>query len=167
MIQDNPADWSQGFHGSEHPETARLRVEKDYIEQMIALKRETMDRSYAYLTGLLDKAKEELGHARSGGQSAEHRRLALRQHVDEIAAYLRGHSMKVDLPETYSAETNPALKGHYMLEAVPRYFGQVQCELDQWYDSHLIALFDEMVVLTRLKPKSPPNPARQPVQPQV
>ncbi|MEQ1494695.1 MAG: hypothetical protein ABL912_02895 [Novosphingobium sp.] len=164
MIQDNPANWSHGFQGSEHPETARLRVEKDYIERMVSLKRETMDRTYAYLCGLLDKAKEELGHARSGGSSGDHRRQALRQHVDEIAAYLQGNDLKVDLPPTYSAETHPALKTHYILEEVPQFFGKVQCVLDQWYDSHLIALYDEMVVLTRLKPKSAANPMRQPAQ---
>ena len=46
MIQDNPANWSQGFWGSEHPQTAALRVKKDYVDKMISLKRENMDRVY-------------------------------------------------------------------------------------------------------------------------
>ena len=72
MIQQNPKDWQQGFWGSEHPETAALRVQKDYVDTMIALKRENMDRVYLYLTSLLDKAKEELGLARSELHSIVH-----------------------------------------------------------------------------------------------
>lgn len=153
MIQDNPANWSQGFHGSEHPQTAALRVKKDYVDTMIALKRENMDRVYAYLMGLLDKAKEELGHARSG--SNDLRRAALRQHVDEIAAYLKGQALDVAPPSRYGDDAAPALRGTYVLDEVAGFFGRVKCVLDQWYDSHLIALYDEMVTLMNLK-KPPP-----------
>ena len=99
MIQENSSSWSQGFWGSEHPQTAALRVKKDYVDKMIALKRENMDRVYEYLTGLLDKAKEELHHARSG--SNDLRRAALRQHVDEIIAYLKGQALDVVAPGRY------------------------------------------------------------------
>ncbi len=153
MIQDNPSNWSQGFWGSEHPQTAALRVKKDYVDTMIALKRENMDRVYAYLMGLLEKAKEELGHARSG--SNDLRRAALRQHVDEIAAYLKGQALDVAPPSRYGDDAAPGLRGTYVLDEVAGFFGRVKCVLDQWYDSHLIALYDEMVTLMNLK-KPPP-----------
>jgi hypothetical protein len=153
MIQENSSSWSQGFWGSEHPQTAALRVKKDYVDKMIALKRENMDRVYEYLTGLLDKAKEELHHARSG--SNDLRRAALRQHVDEIIAYLKGQALDVVAPGRYDDSASPALRGTYVLDEVSGFFGRVKCVLDQWYDSHLIALYDEMVTLMNLK-KPPP-----------
>lgn len=152
MIQQDPAAWNQGFQGSEHPDTARIRVRKEYVETMIALKRENMDRVYGYLTGLLDKAKEELALAR--GSSADNRRAALRQHVDEIIAYLKGQALEVTLPQLYSESAGAAYAGSYVLEEIPPFFGQVKCVLDQWYDSHLIEVYDEMVGLVNLK-KSP------------
>ena len=151
MIQDQPSNWDAGFHGSEHPKTASIRVRKEYVEKMIALKRENMDHVYAYLTELLDKAKEELGHCRSGGSSGDHRRLALRQHVDEIAAYMKGQGLDIPLPSTYGEEAGAALAEHYRLEEVPPFFGRVKCTLDQWFDSHLIAVYDEMLTLVSLK----------------
>lgn len=160
MIQDNPKDWSQGFWGSEHPETAALRVQKDYVDTMISLKRENMDRIYGYINALLDKAKEELGHARSGGSSGDHRRMALKQHVDEIAAYLKGQALDVQLPRTYGEAGGANLAQHYVLEDVPAFFGRVKCVLDQWYDSHLLAVYDEVVILVRPKGSGPAsNPA--------
>ena len=147
MIQQNPKDWSQGFWGSEHPETAALRVQKDYVDTMIALKRENMDRIYTYINALIDKGKEELGHARSGGSSGDHRRMALRQHVDEIAAYLKGQALDIQMPRTYGEAGGAALRDHYVLEDVPAFFGRVKCVLDQWYDSHLLAVYDEVVIL--------------------
>ncbi|MCC6926533.1 hypothetical protein [Novosphingobium sp.] len=151
MIQQNPKDWSQGFWGSEHPETAALRVQKDYVDTMISLKRENMDRIYAYINTLIEKAKEELGHARSGGSSGDHRRMALKQHVDEIAAYLKGQALDVQLPNTYGERGGANLGHHYVLEDVPAFFGRVKCVIDQWYDSHLLAVYDEVVIL--VKPK--------------
>ncbi len=150
MIQDNPRQWSQGNWGSEHPDTARIRVEKEYVDTMVALKRENMDRIAAYLDALIEKAKEELGHARAG--SAEHRKQATRQHIDEIIAYLKGQSLDVAPP----AEAH----GAYVLDDVSQFFGRVRCVLDQWYDSHLIALYDEMLVLVKLKGEAK---VRQPV----
>lgn len=149
MIQENPAAWSQGFHGSEHPETAALRVQKDYVETMIALKRENMDRIFAYLTGVMDKAKEELQHAR--GAQADHRRAALRQHVDEIVAYLKGQALDITAPSLYGPEAGASFVGTYNLDEIATFFGRVKCVLDQWYDSHLIAVYDEMVTLVNLK----------------
>lgn len=156
MIHDNPARWNQGFQGSEHPETARLRVEKDFIDAMIALKRENMDRVYAYLNSLLDKAKDELQHAR--GVNNDHRRAALRQHIDEILAYLKAQSLEIESPPVYGENVSASFRGHYILEEVATFFGTVKCVLDQWYDSHLIAVYDEMVTLVNLKPQ--PKPGR-------
>lgn len=155
MIQQNPKEFSQGFWGSEHPDTAALRVQKDYVDTMVSLKRENMDRIYTYLTGLIDKAKEELGLARSGGQSADGRRFALKQHVDEIAAYLKAQALEVELPRTHHVQEGGAASGHYVLEDVPPFFGRVKCVLDQWYDSHLLALYDEVLMLVKPKGAKP------------
>lgn len=149
MIQENPVKWSQGFHGSEHPDTAALRVQKDYVDTMIALKRENMDRVFLYLTGMMDKAKEEMQHAR--GAQADHRRAALRGHIDEIVAYLKGQALEIAPPSVYGAEAGPGFRGTYNLDEISGFFGQVKCVLDQWYDSHLIAVYDEMVTLVNLK----------------
>ena len=116
---------------------------------------ENMDRIYVYLTGLIDKAKEELGMARSGGQSADSRRHALKQHVDEIAAYLKAQALQVDLPRTYPQQEGSAAGGHYVLEDVPAFFGRVKCVLDQWYDSHLLSLYDEVLMLVKPKGAKP------------
>lgn len=155
MIQHNPKEFSQGFWGSEHPETAALRVQKDYVDTMVALKRENMDRIYVYLNGLIEKAKEELGMARSGGQSADGRRMALKQHVDEIAAYLKAQALVVELPRMHNPQDGGGSSGHYVLEDVPPFFGRVRCVLDQWYDSHLLALYDEVLMLVKPKGAKP------------
>lgn len=159
MIQPNQKEFSQGFWGSEHPETAALRVQKDYVDTMISLKRENMDRIYSYINALLDKAKEELGHSRSGGSSGDGRRMALKQHVDEIAAYLKGQALDVQLPATYGERGGANLAHHYVLEDVPAFFGRVKCVLDQWYDSHLLAVYDEVVILVRPKGTNGSAPA--------
>ncbi|MEQ1498726.1 MAG: hypothetical protein ABL914_08675 [Novosphingobium sp.] len=155
MIQQNPKDWSQGFWGSEHPETAALRVQKDYVDTMVSLKRENMDRIYAYLTGLIEKAKDELALARGGGQSADGRRMALKQHVDEISAYLKAQALQVELPRTYPVPEGSNAPAHYVLEDVPLFFGRVKCVLDQWYDSHLLSLYDEVLMLVKPKGAKP------------
>ena len=154
MIQENPANWSQGFYGSEHPDTAALRVQKDYVDTMVALKRENMDRVYEYLTGLLEKAKEEAHHARAGNNEA--RRAAVRQNIDEIAAYLKGQSLDVALPAVHGPADGP-LAGGYVLDDVAGFFGRVKCVLDQWFDSHLMSVYDEIVILVNLK-KKPAQP---------
>lgn len=147
MIQDNPSSWGPGFYGSEHPETAALRVQKEYVDKMVSLKRENMDRVYEYLTGLMEKAKEELQHAR--GANNDHRRAALRQHIDEIGAYLKGQALNVTMPSIYPAES--PFRGTYNLDEVPGFMGEVKCVLDQWFDSHIIAVYDEMVTLVNMK----------------
>lgn len=149
MIQENPGNWAQGFAGSEHPETAAIRVQKEYVDTMIALKRENMDRVYLYLTGLIERAKEEMQHAR--GANNEHRRAALKQQIDEIVAYLKGQAIDLDPPALYGDEGGASFKGSYVLDEIPSFFGQVKCVLDQWYDSHLIAVYDEMVTLVTPK----------------
>ena len=159
MIQEDPTGWDRGFHGSEHPKTASIRVRKEYVEHMIALKRENMDHVYAYLTELLDKAKEELGHCRSGGSAGDHRRMALKQHVDEIAAYLHGQGLEVELPRTHTQAGDAVQGHHYLLDDVPAFFGRVKCVLDQWFDSHLIAVYDEMLTLVTLKSAARPKRA--------
>ena len=149
MIQENPVSWGQGFAGSEHPETAAIRVQKEYVDKMIALKRENMDRVYAYLTGLIERAKEEMQHAR--GANNEHRRSALKQQIDEIVAYLKGQAIDIAPPPLYGDEGGASFRGSYVLDDIPGFFGQVKCVLDQWYDSHLIAVYDEMVILVNPK----------------
>lgn len=141
--------WTQANWGSEHPATAKLRVEKEYVDRMIALKRENMDRIYEYLSSLLASAKEELGHARAGNN--DHRRAMLRQHVDEVVAYLKGQALEVTPPARQD-------NGMYVLDDVSAFFGRVKCVLDQWYDSHLIALYDEMIVLMKLRGRAAPAP---------
>lgn len=149
MIQENSVNWAQGFAGSEHPDTAAIRVQKDYVDMMVALKRENMDRVYAYLNGLIERAKEEMQHAR--GANNEHRRAALRQQIDETVAYLKGQALDVAPPAVYGENAGPAFKGTYVLDEVPGFFGRVKCVLDQWYDSHLIAVYDEIVILVNPK----------------
>ncbi|WP_374529975.1 hypothetical protein [Novosphingobium sp.] len=149
MVHENAVNWSQGFWGSEHPDTAALRVKKEYVDKMIALKRENMDRVYAYLTGLIEKAKEELQHAR--GSNADHRRFALRQQIDEIVAYLKGQALDVPAPSKYGPEAGSGYAGTYNLDEISDFFGRVKCVADQWFDSHLIAVYDEMVTLINLQ----------------
>lgn len=148
MIQDNPTNWGPGFYGSEHPDTARLRVKKEYVETMISLKRENMDRIFTYLNGLMDKGKEELTMARAGNN--EHRRAMLRQHVDEIIAYLKAQSLEVEPPAVHDSGQTA---GQYQLDEISGFFGRVRCVLDQWYDSHLMSVYDEIVILVNPKKK--------------
>jgi hypothetical protein len=148
VIQDNPNSWGPGFYGSEHPDTARLRVKKEYVETMISLKRENMDRIFDYLNGLMDKGKEELAMARTGNN--EHRRAMLRQHVDEIIAYLKGQSLDVEIPAVHD---DGPMQGQYQLDGISGFFGRVRCVLDQWYDSHLMSVYDEIVILVNPKKK--------------
>ena len=149
MIQHKPMDFGQAFWGSEHPDTARLRVQQDYVDKMIALKREHMARVSQYVDELMAKAKEELGHARSG--SNELRKIALAQHIDETVSYLCGQGIEIEAPETRAEGGRQS----YLLESVPAFFGRVRCVLDQWHASHMIELYDEMVTLVKLKKQVP------------
>jgi hypothetical protein len=148
-MQHKPIAFGQAFWGSEHPDTARLRVQQDYVDKMIALKRENMDRVSSYIDDLMAKAKEELGHARSG--SNELRKIAMAQHIEEIVAYLRGQGIEIQPP---AAEGTGARRS-FALDEVPAFFGRVRCVLDQWHGSHMIELYDEMVTLVKLKKQVP------------
>ena len=145
MIQNKPLEFGQAFWGSEHPDTARLRVQQDYVDKMIALKRENMDRVSHYIDDLLAKAKEELGHARSGAN--ELRKLAVAQHIEEICSYLKGQAIEIQPPAT----VGEGVRKTFVLDEVPAFFGRVRCVLDRWHDSHMIELYDEMVNLVKLK----------------
>src|SRR5688572_26546938 len=102
MKQDNPMTWSRDMPGSEHPETARLRLGKETIDQLTAIKRESMDNTYRYINELVGKAKEELAHARSA--SNDHRKILLAQHIDELIAYLKGHNFELATPRWAEGE---------------------------------------------------------------
>ena len=149
MIQHKPMDFGQAFWGSEHPDTARLRVQQDYVDKMIALQRENRDRVSQDVADLMAKAKEELGHARSG--SNELRKIALAQHIDETVSYLCGQGIEIEAPETRAEGGRQS----YLLESVPACFGRGRCVLDQWHASHMIELYDEMVTLVKLKKQVP------------
>ena len=98
---------------------------------------------------VMAKAKEELGHARSG--SNELRKIALAQHIDETVSYLCGQGIEIEAPETRAEGGRQS----YLLESVPAFFGRVRCVLDQWHASHMIELYDEMVTLVKLKKQVP------------
>lgn len=150
MIQENPKDWAQtAFQGSEHPDTARLRIRKDYVDKITALKRENIDNIYQYLTVLLEKAKEELQHCRSS--SNDHRRAMLRQHIDEVVAYLNGHNIGIKAPGRYDDTNSLFDKGMYILDEIPAFLGEVKCVIDQWHGNHLSKVHDEVAMIIDLK----------------
>ncbi len=80
----------------EHPDTARHRIQRDFIMAVSSLSRETVDRRYAHLVGLIERAKEELGHARAASNEA--RMAAMQQNIDELVAYVAGHGISAPLP---------------------------------------------------------------------
>ena len=125
MIQDNPTNWPVDLRGSEHPDTARLRLGKETIDQTLAIKRESMDNIYKYINDLVDKAKEELQHARSS--SNDHRKTLLAQHIDELVAYLAGHNLPLDPPKLENGGQGARI---YVLDDVSSFFGQVRCVVD-------------------------------------
>ena len=144
-----PLAWSGDFAGTEHPETARLRLQRDYIATVTALKRESADQTYAYLSGLLDKAKEELGHSRNTNN--DNRRAMLQQHIDELAAYVTGHGITVKLPNRYAPNPNETAQGFYVIDEIPAFFGEVKFLIDLWYDKHLAKVHDEVSALIGLR----------------
>jgi hypothetical protein len=153
--------WSADFAGSEHPDTARLRLQKGYIETITGLKRESLDLIYAYLQTLLDSAKEELAYARSA--SNDHRRALLQQHVDELIAYVAGHGMNPKLPTVYGDAKGAALANFYVLEEIPVFLGQVKFMIDLWYQQGLAKVHDEVAALIGLsKPAVPARPSTVP-----
>ena len=140
--------WGADLSGGEHPETARLRIEQGYVQSIAGLKRESLDNSYAYLSELIDKAKEELVHARSA--TNEVRRAALQQHLDELVAYSAGHGINVKPPNRNGSAGSQALANFYVLEEIPTFLGEIKFLIDLWHDQGLIKIHDEMLALTGL-----------------
>ena len=152
MKQDDPAKWIRENPSSEHPETARLRLGKDTIDQLAAIKRESMDNVYRYINELMEKAKEELGHARSA--SNDNRKVLLAQYIDEIVAYLKGHNIEVDPPRQHEREGDRAGPRLYVLDDVSGFFGQVRCILDQWLADHLDKVHKEIAIAHNLQERA-------------
>lgn len=146
MIQENSSHWTkdraQTGNGSELPDTVRLRIRQEQIAAITALKRENIDNIYNYLSGMIDKAKEELAHCRSS--SNEHRRALLRQHIDEIVAYLGGHNIGANPPARYDSKNSQFEEGMYVLNEVPTFLGEVRCVIDQWHGQTLSKVHDEV-----------------------
>ncbi len=145
--------WSAAFAACEHPETARLRIQRDFVETIAKLKRQTTDQSYFYLNGLIDKAKDELSHARSA--SNDLRRATLQQHIDELVAYCAGHGIRVRLPNRNGDALGESLANFYVLEEIPVFLGEIKFLIDLWYDRAMIKVHDEMLALTGLGPDQP------------
>ena len=152
MKQDNPIAWSRDLQGSEHPETARLRLGKEMIDQLLAIKRENMDNIYRYINDLIDKAKEELQHARAS--SNDHRKTLLAQHIDELVAYLHGHNIEIDPPQQASLDGDKKAARSYVLDDVSGFFGQVRCLVDQWHSDHLAKVLKEVAILQNLQERA-------------
>ena len=143
--------WSAAFTTCEHPETARLHVQRDFVEAIAALKRQSTDQSYKYLIGLIERAKDELGHARSA--SNDLRRATLQQHIDELVAYCAGHGINVRPPNRNGDALGEAFAHFYALEEVPTFLGEIKFLIDLWYDGALAKVHDEMLALTGLEAK--------------
>ena len=152
MKQDNPLAWPLDLQGSEHPDTARLRLGKEAIDQLLAIKREGMDNTYKYINELVDKAREELQHARSA--SNDHRKILLTQHIDELVAYLHGHNIELDPPRHALLDGDKTGVRTYNLDDVSRFFGQVRCIVDQWHSNHLAKVLTEISILQNLQERS-------------
>ena len=152
MKQEDPFAWKHDFRGAEHPETARLRLGKETIDQLAAIKRESMDNVYKYINDLLDKAKEELQHARSANN--DHRKAMLAQHIDEMIAYLGGHNLDVDPPKLAGGDSGKGGARSYALDDVSAFFGRVRCVVDQWHSDHLSKVHKEIAILHNLQERS-------------
>lgn len=148
MKQENLMPSLRDLQGSEHPETARLRLGKEMIDMLSAIKREGADNTYAYINELLGKAREELQHARSA--SNDHRKVLLSQHVDEIVAYLRGIKLDVKTPRLQD-EGGKGASRSFVLDDVPNFFGEVRCAIDQWHADHLSAVHKEIAIMHNLQ----------------
>lgn len=143
--------WSAAFTTCEHPETARLHIQRDFIAVISQLKRQSTDQSYQYLSTLIDKAKDELGHARSA--SNDLRRATLQQHIDELVAYCAGHGINVRLPNRNGEALGQSLAHYYVLDEIPSFLGEIKFLIDLWYDGALAKVHDEMLALTGLGAK--------------
>jgi len=144
--------WPRELQGSEHPETARLRLGKETIDQLTAMKRESMDNTYRYISDLVEKAKEELTHARTS--SNDHRKVLLAQHIDELVAYLKGHNFELATPRWAEGEGDKKGPRTYVLDDVSAFFGQVRCLVDQWHSDHLAKVLKEVAILQNLQERA-------------
>lgn len=140
--------WGPDFAASEHPETARHRIQYDYIMSVSALTREGLDRKYTYLQRLMERAKEELGHARSA--SNETRMAAMQQNIDELVAYVDGYGIRANLPNRNGEKGSIAISSFYVLEEIPTFLGELSFQIDLWYDGELAKVHDELLKLTGL-----------------
>lgn len=135
-------------HTGEHPDTARHRIQRDFIMAVNALSRETIDRKYAYLTRLIERAKEELGHARSA--SNEMRMAAMQQNIDELVAYVEGHGIRAKLPNRNGEGASANVAKFYVLDEIPAFLGELSFLIDLWYEKELDKVHDELLKLTGL-----------------
>ena len=136
------------FAAGEHPDTARHRIQHDFIMTVTGLSRESADRKYAYLTRLIERAKEELGHARSA--SNEMRMAAMQQNIDELDAYLEGHGIRAKLPNRHGDDASASLAKFYALEEIPAFLGEMTFLIDLWYEQELAKVHEELLKLTGL-----------------
>lgn len=134
--------------GGEHPDTARHRIQHNFIMQVSQLSREAVDRKYAYLTRLVDRAKEELGHARSA--SNEMRMAAMQQNIDELIAYVSGHGIRAKLPNRNGESGPTSAANFFVLEEIPAFLGEMTFLIDLWYEKELAKVHDELLQLTGL-----------------
>lgn len=156
-----PADKPDGARGSarnaargadvtsgEHPDTARHRIQHDFIMQVSHLSREAVDRKYAHLMRLIERAKEELGHARSA--SNEMRMAAMQQNIDELIAYVSGHGIRAKLPNRNGESGPTSAANFFVLEEIPAFLGEMTFLIDLWYEKELAKVHDELLQLTGL-----------------
>lgn len=141
------------FTGGEHPDTARHRIQHDFIMTVSSLSREAIDRKYAYLTHLIERAKEELGHARSAGN--ETRMAAMQQNIDELVAYVSGHGIRAKLPNRNGESGSASIANFYVLGEIPAFLGEMSFLVDLWYEKELAKVHDELLQLTGLSARMP------------
>ncbi|WP_324261595.1 hypothetical protein U4960_15985 [Altererythrobacter sp. H2] len=143
-LSANGADFAAG----EHPDTARHRIQHAFIMQVSSLSREAADRRYAHLMRLIDRAKEELGHARSA--SNEMRMAAMQQNIDELVAYVAGHGIRAKLPNRHGESASPSMANLYVLDEIPTFLGEIGFLIDLWYEKELEKVHAELLKLTGL-----------------
>ncbi|MCB2088959.1 MAG: hypothetical protein R3E18_03645 [Sphingomonadaceae bacterium] len=140
--------WGPEFETSEHPDTARHRIQRDFIMTVSGLSREAVDKRYTYLQRLIEKAKEELGHARTA--SNETRLAAMQSNLDELVAYLAGHGIHARLPNRNGENGSPSIAHFFVIDEVPAFLGELGFLVDQWYEKEMVKVHDELLKLTGL-----------------
>lgn len=140
--------WGPDFAAGEHPDTARHRLQYEYIITISNLSREALDRKYAYLGRLIEKSKEELSHARSA--SNEVRMAAMQQNIDELVAYVSGHGISAKLPNRNGEKAGANIAHYYVLDEIPAFLGELSFMVDVWYEKGLAKVHDELLKLTGL-----------------